>query len=505
MVRRNILANTLGGTLTILLNLIIVPYQIHILGAEAFGLLSLLASLQVIFSVFDLGLSTTVIREVARDTSVGRETSRELSQTVATLYWLVALVLGASLFAGAGWIAQHWLNLRTLSSETAQLGMQILAFSVALRWPVGFYGGIITGLQALVAFNVLRTSAVVLKLGGGFAVLLITHDLTAFLVWTAISAIVEVALYALASFRLLPGLSPRPRISVCVIRHIWRFSLSMNLVSILALIFTQADRVLMSRLLPLEDVGYYSLAMNVVMSVSVIQGFVTSAVLPALATDYATCQDSEFAARYVKATQGLIYVLTLPTCVFVFFGRDLLRIWVSSDASGRSYLVLAVLAVGFLLNSSVSVSYTLSVATGNTRLPLLVNLVAAVIYVPGLYLLILRFGMMGAAAAWLLLNLYYLFTLLPLVQWQILNASVWAWLNQNLFPFLFVGAAVFSTAWGAAHLVRSQGGEVAVALVCVIAGLLYAILGFAALDATLRKDILVLSRRITTGLNSQKS
>ena len=72
-VKRNVAANVAGGVWNIVLNLAVVPIQIRILGPEAFGLVSFMATLQLILSVLDLGLTVTVIREVAADQSPQRQ------------------------------------------------------------------------------------------------------------------------------------------------------------------------------------------------------------------------------------------------------------------------------------------------------------------------------------------------------------------------------------------------------------------------------------------------
>jgi O-antigen/teichoic acid export membrane protein len=69
VIGRNILANVFGGSWSLFLSLLIVPLKMRILGVDAFGLLAFIASLQVILGIFDLGLSPTIAREVAIDTS----------------------------------------------------------------------------------------------------------------------------------------------------------------------------------------------------------------------------------------------------------------------------------------------------------------------------------------------------------------------------------------------------------------------------------------------------
>lgn len=495
VIKRNIVANAAGGIWTALLNLLAIPIQARILGIEAYGLLSLITSLQIIFNILDLGLSTTVTREVASDISKDYRNSQMLIRTINTGYWLVGLALGWGLFLSAGWIARRWLDLKALSPETAMLAIQVMAVAIALRWPVSMYSGVISGLQQMAALNLLRASLATLRLAGGIIILLLWRSFIPFLLWQAVSALLEVGLYAVTCLHFLPGMSFRPHISLDVLKHIWHFSLDINLISILAIVFTQTDRLIISKLLSLQALGYYSLVYNASFGLSVIQNFITSAVFPALAADYSFGRMGALASRYNKATQILVYLLTLPACAFVFYGHDLLRLLVSLETAQQASRVLGLLALGFLLNASVSVCYTLAVATGHTQLPLAVNIAAFLIYLPGLYFLIVKLGILGAALAWFLLNLYYLFTLLPLVQKRVMQASIAVWLTKNLLPFLLAGFLSLGAGWAIVRGLEAQN-EIAVWSIYLMAAGIYTALGFIFLDSALRQDILQVFRKL---------
>jgi O-antigen/teichoic acid export membrane protein len=496
MIRRNIVANAIGGTAALLLNLIVTPFLLKILGAEAYGLLGLMTSLQILFAVLDLGLSTTIIKEIASDASPDRSDTRALVRTLALVYWSIAVVLGAALFLGAGALVREWLNLREMDPKDATLGIQILALSAALRWPVALYGGVIAGTQALVRLNVVRVLSALVRLGGGLVVLLIARDLRAYLWWMALSSLFEVGLYLVASLRLHPGLRASPAIEWRSLGTVWQFSLSMNLIAVLSLVFTQADRIIISRLRPLSELGYYSLAVNVVMSLSVIQGFITSAVMPALAADYSAGQTARLRERYAKATQALIYVITLPACIFIFFGHDVLRVWTTAEAAEHAFVVLALFSTGFLLNASVSMAYTLSVASGHTSLPVRVNLIAVIAYVPGLYLATLRWGIVGAAAAWVALNLYFLLTLLPLVETRVAKASPTRWAVENFLPFVGRGVLTFIVAASVARGISADTGPIVSLAVCLVASIVYAAWGLSAATVALQTDVRRFARAV---------
>ena len=54
-----------------------------------------------------------------------------------------------------------------------------------------------------------------------------------------------------------------------LLKGIWRFTAGMSGISILAVILTQLDKVILSKMLSLEMFGYYTLASMVAMSLGV--------------------------------------------------------------------------------------------------------------------------------------------------------------------------------------------------------------------------------------------
>jgi O-antigen/teichoic acid export membrane protein len=494
VVKRNIATNVIGGGWTILLNLLAIPVQIRILGAEAYGLIGFVASLQSILIILDFGIPTTLIREVARDTSPDHRAIHALIRTSSTIYWAVAGAVVLAIIAGAGWIAQHWLIVETLTPEYVAGGMRIMAFYVLFTWPLNIYVGALSGLQRLDLVNLLRVISVTAAQVGGILILLVWHDLYVFLGWLAVIALLNLIAHAWMTHRLLPGLPARPGFSVAEVKRVWSFSLDMNLISTLAIVYTQTDRLLIGTLLPLRFLGYYNVAYNVTRGIATLQGFLSSAVLPALAADHGRNQHELMSLRYNKYAQVSVYLIALPSFVLMFFGRDILAIWTSSGTAANVYLAMGLLAFGTLLNSAMVPAYILAIATGNSRLPLLVNLYGLIAYLPILYFLIAGAGIEGAALTWIFLNLYYMIVFIPWVQQRILNKSTLDWFRKNFAPFFLLGILF----WGARGLTDSFIDPNSLLIWGVYGGTvgLYAIAGFFLLSPQLRNDVLTAVFRV---------
>jgi O-antigen/teichoic acid export membrane protein len=78
-----------------------------------------------------------------------------------------------------------------------------------------------------------------------------------------------------------------------------------------------------------------------------------------------------------------------------------LMLWISQEFARSALPVVLVLCVGVWVNSMASVPYTLLHAKGNPRLTALFHLAELVLYVLALWALSARFGLVGAALAWL--------------------------------------------------------------------------------------------------------
>ncbi|HNV87289.1 MAG TPA: oligosaccharide flippase family protein, partial [Candidatus Omnitrophota bacterium] len=65
ILKKNIVANYAGQIFSVLIGIFLVPVYLRFLGVEVYGLIGFFASLQMLLNIFDLGLSTTVSREIA--------------------------------------------------------------------------------------------------------------------------------------------------------------------------------------------------------------------------------------------------------------------------------------------------------------------------------------------------------------------------------------------------------------------------------------------------------
>lgn len=437
------------------------PVQVAALGIESYGLISLIAVLQIVAGALDFGLASTVTREVAHDSGKGGSASAALVNSAAAVYWLLAMIVAAALWLSAGSIPAQWLKAESLPAATIADALQLIAAYLLLRWPIALYAGVLGGTQRMGLLNALKSAALTLRLGGGTVLLLFKPDLLWFLEWYVATAALELAAFVYAAFHAYPALRWLPRLEIAAIRRAAGFSGTLYAIALLAMLLTQIDRLAIGKLLGLEALGYYSVAYTAAMGLSLLQTAINNAALPAFARTHGAGNGAALAGHYERISELMGFVLTPAALTLIFFGHDIFRIWVGAAVADAAYLSLGLLAAGFLLNAAFSSCYILAVAAGEPRLFLRANITGLLLFVPVLVAGILLGGIAGAAAAWLALNLYYLAQVLPRVHLAMHLGPARSWLHRNVAVFIYAGGIAFGGGRLLAWLIDGTAGSIA--------------------------------------------
>ena len=426
-----------------------VPVYIRVLGIEAYGLIGFFISLQVFFTVLDMGLSATLNRELARHRHAGdgADIQRDLVRTLEWVYLPVGLLIAVGVFILSETVASHWLNPVALSNERAAHAIALMGLSAGLQWPCAFYAGGFRGLERQVALNVINAIFATLRFGGAAAVLLfLSPSLEAFLWWQVGVSALQTLASGLILWRLLPKSVRMPAFNLDRLRDLRGFAVDLAALAALSFFLTQSDRILLSTLLPLTEFGYYTLAASVAAALSaVVQPFFT-ALYPRYSGLVASGNLQRLVDLYHPSNQMLAVVVASTASVMAFFAEDLLRIWTQDPIiASKSSPILSILVVGTGLNGLANLPYALQLAYGWTRLALIQNAVSALIVLPAIWWSARGYGAIGAAIVCVALNLSYVVIGVPLMHRRLLPHEMWRWYLQDILPptLAAVGAAGF--------------------------------------------------------------
>lgn len=429
--KKNVIANYLGQGWTGLIGLAFVPLYIKYLGMEAYGLIGVFALLQAWLALLDMGMTPTLNREMARFTAGAHspQSIRDLLRSLEIVCYGLAAFIGLSVWAASGWLAADWLRADTLPLDVVAQAIAIMGGVAALRFVEGIYRGAILGLQRQVFFNVVNASLSTVRAAGAIAVLAwISPTIEAYFVWQGIVSVVSIAILAFAAHRSLPATSRRARFSQQALMDIRHFAAGMMATTFLAILLTQVDKVLLSKLISLEAFGYYTLAGVVATTIGMLIAPITQAFYPRF-TELVAKGDGQALVRAYHRSAQLVTVLAAPVALMlIFFGENLLALWTDDAVLAREVApLLALLAAGTLLNGLMHIPYMLQLAHGWSSFAVRVNLVAVAVLVPAILWATPRYGAIGAAWVWVLLNAGYVLIGIHFMYRRLLLNEKWNW------------------------------------------------------------------------------
>ncbi|NHA16050.1 lipopolysaccharide biosynthesis protein [Thioalkalivibrio sp. XN279] len=439
MLKRNLIANYVGQGWAALMGVAFIPLYIKFLGIEAFGLIGLFAILVAWLSLLDLGLTPTLNREMARFTGGAHtgESIRDVLRSVEIIAIGVAIAISAATFLAAERIASAWLRVESLPVPVVAQAIAIMGLVTALRLVENVYRSSIMGLQRQVLFNVVNSAMATVRGFGAVGVLAwVSPTIQAFFIWQGVISIATLAALAWATYTTLPRGGRDGRFSLDALRGIRHFAGGMLGVTFLALLLTQIDKILLSRLLSLSEYGYYTVAALVAAGLYMLVGPIAQAWYPRLCELHARDDQVGLVKAYHQAAQLVSVTAGSAAIILILFAEPILRLWTQDPKLAvRVAPLLSLLALGNLLNGLMWIPYQTQLAHGWTSLAVRINLVAVLLVVPAILWATARYGPEGAAWAWVTLNAGYVLVGVHFMYRQILVREKRRWyVNDIVMP-----------------------------------------------------------------------
>ena len=427
----------------------VVPIYLRMLGAEAYGLVGLFTTLAVAATALDLGLSHTLNREMARMAAGGNRDASlpDVAVTLQACCWVLALGLGALVVAGAGGIATHWVNVERLTRD--EVGAALLLMGLALPAVVvrTFYLAGLNGLQRQPTVNGVQVAATIARAALTVAALrVIGPTVTVFFTVQAALLYAEAAALAVAMWAAVPAAARRGRVRPGVVRARVRFSAGVAVTMILGLILTALDQVVLSRILPLAEFGYYMVAVGAAGALGQIVLPVTTAMYPRFSELVARRETVALSTEYHFSAQ-LVAVLVLPFgAVIAVFPAEVLGLWTgNADLAHHGAAVLALRVIGTVVNTMMHVPHVLQLAFGWSSLGAWANAIALLLVAPATVILSLRYGGTGAAAVWIGLNAGSMLFAIRRMHQRVLTGELGEWYRSLAAPALAAAAVALAS------------------------------------------------------------
>jgi len=396
----NSFLNVLGQLAPFLVAFVAVPVLLRALGTERFGILSLGWAIIGYFGYLDLGLGRALTRLVAERLGGGdHETLDQLVWTALRLLlvlglggWLVAYLL-------TPWLVHHALRISGSLQGEALWAFYVMAASVPATVVTSGLRGVLEAYQRFDLVNAARVPLGILNYAGPLAVLPFTRNLAVVLAVLLASRLLGVVLHLLFCFAVMPTLrrgmlGPSSAIGPLLRTGGW-FTVS----TVVSPLMGTSDRFFIGAIVSAAAVAYYAAPYELVVKLLVIPGAVAAALFPAFAAS-SGAESGATAVLYERGVKLILVALFPLGLVLTAFSGEGLLLWMGPDVARRSTFVLQVLAIGVFCNGLAQVPFYLIQGAGRPSVAARLHLVELPLYLSLAWVLISRYGIVGAALAW---------------------------------------------------------------------------------------------------------
>jgi O-antigen/teichoic acid export membrane protein len=429
---KNISANLLSNIWLTALVLSLTPLYIWLLGVESYGLIGFYLSWISILAILDTGVSATAVREIAwrsaRPETKG--TIPALLRSLEVTYWGIILVLGVGILAGAWFFGAGWFQAKTLQPDVIRDALMLMAVSLVFQVPSGLYVGGLMGLQRQVECSGLLAIFGTLRgLGSVMVLLFISSDIQTFFLWQIVASVLQTGVMRWSLWRRVFMDGHPARFSAEMLLTLKGYVGAIILISVLGVILSQADKMILSRMSSLEEFGFYMLAWALASGLSRAATPVIQAFSPQF-TELVSRGDEESLARQVRIASQLMSVLIIPpAALIVFLSKPILLVWLGSEITAEGTApILAVMVIGTMFASCSFPSVTILYSKKQLLPVVALNLICLIVLLPLLIVAIVYFSIMGAAYIW------GLYGLILYIAHQVIGLRGLP--NTRIFPFM---------------------------------------------------------------------
>ena len=444
---KNIIYNFFGQGLLLVLGFVAVKYIFKQLGEDALGIIYFSAMMNaVLCAVLEMGICSTTVREVSVHFKSEPEYIKNLIRTFSLFYWSAYALLMIGIFFLAPVIVERWINLKTMDSATAIYVLRILGIASLVALPKSFYTSLLRGLQQMEFNNFIDVVTSGLQQFGTILILALGGNLVHVVYWFTTCYGLGIVTYLIVSAHFFSLRAIVPGYSSPVVKRNLGFASRMMSISIIATIHTQADKVIISKLLPISTVGYYGVAYSNVSKGTLLTGAISQAAFPSFSALFNAGDRDALMTQYRKL-QDLLCCGIVPILAAIPFALLPLFSYILNEETARVLLLpTTLICVGFYMNGTLNIPYVFTLAVGRPGIVARMNFYALFVVLPVTALSIYFFGLTGAGLSWVFYHIFAYLYGVPRICSECLKIPVWNWYLHILKIFVLIGVT-YGVAW----------------------------------------------------------
>ena len=470
-IARNVATRYLLVAAEMLVGLITLPFNLHHLGPEAYGLWMLTAGLTIHFSILDLGYGGAMVKFVAQYRA--SRDARALNEIASTIFVLFTS-LGLLAYLGVIGLAFNLDQLFNITPEQAAVGKWILLIvgvNITFNFAFAVFGGVCSGFQRYDINNAVAVATSLLVAGVNIAMLLLGFGLVELVAATTAVRLAAYFVYRRNAYRTFPPLHVRPSLfRRSRLREVTAFSIYASVIDWANKLNYELDEIVVGVFLGAVPVAVWAVAHRVIAATQRLTNQGNAVLFPVVVDSDVRNNASRLQKVLLEGTRLSLATVAPIAVVLIVLAEPLVLGWVGPAMLG-AVPVIQILAFAVALRVANATGTTLLKGSGHVRFLAMVNLGTGVANVALSAALVTSYGLVGVAVG----------TLVPIAASAIFIIFPAACRRVQLPMTRALRHAIWPAAWPAvavglvlAFVQQLTGATLGLALVeAAAAGLLY--------------------------------
>jgi len=381
-----------------ILMIAVTPFLVSRLGLGQYGIWMLANAVVGTMGVFNMGLGDATIKYVS--TYHGKMDEIGVKRVVAstlTIYGLLGGFIAVLAFWAAPLLVGYVFKIEASYQILAVHAIQLAGIGLAVRSIDSVFMSTLRGYERYdlaakvnMVVKIVTVSCAVCLVAFGYAVVGI-------LVGTIVIAAFGALAQAILCRQLIPGLSFSPTLDRVALREIFGFGLYSWIQGMGGMIFSQADRLLIGAMLGATEVAYYTVCVQLAQQIHSVVAAGFHFLFPLISNKFEHASTRELRQIYAKSLFINVSLAILLAFPLVFFGKQILTLWMGSGFANESYVLLAILSTAFFLLAINVVPHNTLLGLGKVRFVAVSNWLGGVLSFIGVVGFIPLMGINGAA------------------------------------------------------------------------------------------------------------
>ena len=400
---RNITYNIIGYGWPFIFSVAITPIIVLKLGVQQYGLFIFINTISSLLGVISSGVEASSIKYLSEYTGKNDPVSiRKLVSTIHALFLIVA-------FTGSIIIIDGFLigtNKIPQSVNTDHAELFFLFCIVALNYFISTGTKLFQVIpNALERFDISAKLSIILSTATSLMFLILVlsgHGVKSMIVTQLIISIIMICVMIRISTRLLPEGRYSLGIDKSEIKKYIHFSSLSAFNNLANTSLFSLDRVLIPIFSGVSSLTYYSLPGNISARIPGVSDILTSIIFPAASNLHAAGKTEQLKMLYVRSSRLILLVSVAISTTIILYADTILRYWLNESFAKTSTSILIILVVTSFIISLLSPVASFLLGMNKIKFNTILSVAMATLNVGLLIILLPKYGIVGAAWAYLI-------------------------------------------------------------------------------------------------------